>query len=106
MAVNPSPVPANAADAIAQEAALIDPAHGQIITEVGHIVQTVIAEPGFTTTEFWVTIATEFLALLTMLHVVSFTSDQTQGLIGMAGLILPAVAYAISRGVRKRGTTA
>lgn len=62
-------------------------------------------EPGYTTTEFWVTQITAFLGLLVAFNVVHLTATQTQTLIGFASSTIAEAAYAISRAIRKSGTT-
>jgi hypothetical protein len=63
------------------------------------------AEPGYQTTEFWGKMFVQLLALLTLFHLVHFTSDQLQAVLGFGGLVVPEVFYAISRGIRKAPTT-
>lgn len=60
------------------------------------------AEPGYTTTEFWLTVVTSFIGLLTTFNVVHFTNPQMQALLGFAGLVIPVIVYTISRGIRKK----
>ena len=60
------------------------------------------AEPGYLTTEFWVTIATMLISFLASAGVF----DQAT-VVRLGGLITGAAAivgYAISRGIRKSGT--
>lgn len=61
-------------------------------------------EPGYTTTEFWVTLVTALLGVLTAFNVIHFTNAQTQVVVGFSALVIPAVAYIISRGVRKKSS--
>jgi hypothetical protein len=63
------------------------------------------AEPGYTTTEFWGKVFVQLVALLVLFHVVHFTSDQLQGVLGLGALVIPELFYAISRGIRKAATT-
>jgi hypothetical protein len=68
-------------------------------------VQTPLAaESGFTTSEFWGKVAVQFIALLTLLGVVHPSSGTVDGIVGLVGLVGPELGYAISRGIRKRGT--
>lgn len=61
------------------------------------------AEPGYATTEFYVTIVSMVVGFLTQLGVIHVGAnvDQISALVEMVG---PVVGYAISRGIRKRGT--
>jgi hypothetical protein len=63
------------------------------------------AEPGYQTTEFWGKVFVQFVGLLTLFHVIHFTNDQLQAVLGFGGLIIPELFYAISRGIRKAPTT-
>lgn len=62
------------------------------------------AEPGYTTTEFWVAVVVALIGLLTAFHVYSFTNTQVQAILGVVAIVAPAVAYIVSRGLRKSGT--
>lgn len=61
-------------------------------------------EPGYTTTEFWMAAVSQIVGLLTIFNVVHLTSAQTQGILGFAALVIPSALYAISRGIRKKGS--
>jgi len=68
------------------------------------------AEPGYTTTEWWATVLTMFVGLLTTLGVIhvnvgsSVVAGEIQTGAGLAAMVVPAGIYAISRGIRKVGT--
>lgn len=62
------------------------------------------AEPGYTTTEFWVTLATEGIGLLTLTGVIHPAAGLTDAVGGIVATVVPAVVYAVSRGIRKAGT--
>jgi hypothetical protein len=64
------------------------------------------AEPGYLTTEFWLTSATSVISILVTFNVVHITTSQTQSIMGLLGMIVPIAIYAISRGLRKSGTPA
>lgn len=63
------------------------------------------AEPGWQTTEFWLSLVAAILGALTEFHVISFTSSQTQSIIGLVGMVVPIGLYALSRGLRKQHTS-
>ena len=63
------------------------------------------AEPGYTTTEFWGKLFVQLIGLLVLFHVIAFTSEQLQGILGLGALVIPELFYAISRGIRKAATT-
>jgi hypothetical protein len=65
-------------------------------------------EPGYTTTEFWGKVIVQLVGLLVLFGVINpaqaahLTNPGGVDLLaGWAALIVPEVAYAISRGVRK-----
>jgi hypothetical protein len=68
------------------------------------------AEPGWTTTEFWATLLSMFVGLLTTLGVIHVNigdpavANEVQVIAGLLALVVPAVAYAIGRSIRKSGT--
>jgi hypothetical protein len=62
------------------------------------------AEPGFLTTEFWVALATQLIGLLTVTGVIHPSTETVNGIMGLLALIVPTIAYALSRGIRKSGT--
>jgi hypothetical protein len=59
-------------------------------------------EPGYLTTEFWVSLATSIIGLLIMFGLVKFTTAQTQAIIGLVTLVVPNALYILSRGIRKQ----
>lgn len=65
-----------------------------------------VAEPGYTTTEFWVSLASQLIGLLTVVGVIHPSTETVNGIIGLLTLVVPAIAYPLSRGIRKSGTTA
>lgn len=67
--------------------------------------QPPVAEPGWQTTEFWVTLATQIIGLLVVFKATNITSEQAKAIAAMVGLILPQVCYALGRSIRKQGTT-
>jgi hypothetical protein len=75
-----------------------------------------VAEPGYTTTEFWVTLITMIIGLAVLigpafgLHLTINSADPAtvqaiQYAGGILALVVPAIVYAISRAIRKIGTT-
>lgn len=70
------------------------------------------AEPGYTTTEFWATMATNAIALISAtladFNVVHLTQAQDTDITGLALLVITvgSAAYAIGRSIRKSGTPA
>lgn len=62
------------------------------------------AEPGQTTTEFWVTLVVSALALLAGFNVVHVTDAQQQAVVGFTAAAVTAASYILSRGIRKAGT--
>lgn len=64
-----------------------------------------VAEPGYTTTEFWVAVFGNGVSFLTAFNIIHFTSSQAQVIGGLATMAATNIAYAISRGIRKSGTT-
>lgn len=60
-------------------------------------------EPGYTTTEFWMTLAAALIGVLVAFHVVVFTDAQRQSVLGLVAIVAPVVAYVLSRGIRKVG---
>lgn len=64
------------------------------------------AEPGYTTTEFWLALAVSVIGLLTVFGVIHLASAQVNAIMGALELIVPNAIYAISRGIRKAGTSA
>ena len=71
---------------------------------------TPTAEPGYTTTEFWVTILTMLIGLLTTLGVIhvnvgtAAVNVAVQELAGLLAMFVPAGLYALGRSIRKSGT--
>lgn len=69
-------------------------------------------EPGYTTTEFWATQATalvaQAVALLTVFGVIHWSANQQAAVFAIAqtAVIVAEGFYALSRGIRKSGTTA
>lgn len=80
------------------------PAPGPAVSPAGPTAPATGAEPGYTTTEFWVALVTSLIGLLTAFHVYHFTNDEVQGILGVVTLVAPVVAYVISRGIRKSGS--
>lgn len=68
-------------------------------------------EPGYTTTEFWATQASalvaEAVALLTVFGVIHWNDTQRAAVFAIAqtAVLVAEGLYAISRGIRKQGTT-
>jgi hypothetical protein len=62
------------------------------------------AEPGYTTTEFWLTAASAIIAMLIAFNIVNITTSQVQSIMGVLGVMVPIAIYTISRGLRKNGT--
>jgi hypothetical protein len=58
-------------------------------------------EPGYQTTEFWGKVFVQVIGLLVLFHVITFTGEQLQGVLGLGALVIPEAFYAISRGLRK-----
>ena len=60
-------------------------------------------KPGYKTTEFWMTMLVNVIAILTMLDV--FTPDQQDALLSVVAAVVTALAtfgYSISRGLAKK----
>jgi hypothetical protein len=64
------------------------------------------AEPGYTTTEFYVALVTSFIGLLTTLGVIHPSTDTVNAILGFVALVAPILVFVISGGVRKQGTAA
>lgn len=64
------------------------------------------AEPGYTTTEFWVALVTSVIGLLMLFNVIKVSNAQVQSIVGLVALVTPQVIYILSRGIRKSGTGA
>jgi ABC-type spermidine/putrescine transport system permease subunit II len=64
------------------------------------------AEPGYTTTEFWVALVTSVIGLLVLFNIIKISNGQTQAIVGLVALVAPQVIYILSRGIRKIGTSA
>jgi uncharacterized membrane protein len=62
------------------------------------------AEPGYTTTEFWVALVTSVIGLLVLFNIIKISNAQNQAIVGLVALVAPQVIYILSRGIRKIGT--
>jgi len=68
------------------------------------------AEPGWTTTEFWATVATMLIGLLATLGVIHVNvgdpavANEIQVIAGLLAMVVPAAIYALGRSIRKSGT--
>jgi len=68
------------------------------------------AEPGWATTEFWATVISMFIGLLATFGVIHVNvgdpavASEVQMIAGLLAVVVPAVAYAIGRSIRKSGT--
>ena len=67
------------------------------------VTTSAVVEPGYMTTEFWLALATDAISLLVLFHVVTFTGDQVQAILGTVGLVASNAIYILSRGIRKIG---
>lgn len=66
-------------------------------------------KPGYRTTEFWLALGTQVLALLVVLGVITPEQQDALGtswqqIVGAVVMAVNAVGYAISRGLAKRNT--
>jgi hypothetical protein len=105
--VTPEVSVADAVRSAGAELSVLAPGNTAQITAVANAAGAVVAaEPGWQTTEFWVTVVTQLIGLLMVFKVIHITTDQSQAIIGMVGLVLPQVFYALGRSIRKQGTTA
>lgn len=91
----PTPDPAPALPAV-----LGDP--GAIATPSGTVVPD--PEPGYTTTEFWITVLLALIGLLVSFGVVRVSSGQLQTIAGLVVAVAPSLAYIFGRSIRKRGS--
>ncbi len=62
------------------------------------------AEAGWTTTEFWRSLAVEAIGLLTLLGVIHPAPDSVNTIVGMVTMVGPGIAYTLGRSIRKSGT--
>lgn len=60
-------------------------------------------EPGYTTTEFWVTVGLVVVGLLVSFGVIHVSSGQLQSITGLVVTVAPSLAYILGRSIRKRG---
>jgi hypothetical protein len=105
--VTPQVSVADALQGVGANLSVLAPGKGPQVAAVTNAVGAVVAaEPGWQTTEFWVTVVTQIIGLLIVFKVIHISNDQTQAILGIVGLVLPQLFYALGRSIRKRGTTA
>ncbi len=63
--------------------------------------ETKTAKPGYKTTEFWLTVASQIVGVLLVSGVVAEDSPWSK-VIGMAAMALSGMGYSVSRGAAKK----